>query len=770
MTIRTRLRFLIAALLGAAGLIMLFMFNAYTKIEADLVDSATANQISRNIFSLNILLHDFLATHEERPRQQWQNTYLELGSNIEHYDQSGANADEAQRLAQIRETYPLLQKLFSELARNYQDHPSAGVRAAEAILTQNLLLRSNVIVQAANQLSILSLQEIRVTKREAFARLAMAATSLLLIIALLFFTKRQIVASLRRLEAGAHAIGQDNFGHRVAISGNDEFSHLASAFNSMADHLGQTYQALASSNASLSKVLHDRSAKEQALSLMAQRLSMATKAADIGIWDWDIKADKIYWDANMYRLYGVSPTLEPLYQTWRERVHPEDIAETEAALLRTVAEKSQAERDFRIVTQQGEVRHIHSAEMVVLDAEGQSTNVIGINMDVTERKLTVDTLQRISALQRAILDSANFSIISTDTAGTIRVFNASAQRMLGYSEQEMVGQLTPAVLHAPEEVAARARVLSLELGDEIAPGFETLIAKARLGQVDENEWTYIRKDGSRFPVLLSVTALRDDTGTVYGFLGVGYDLTERKRLDRMQREFVSTVSHELRTPLTAIRGALGLIAGEVVGKLPPKAKDMTLIAMNNADRLVRLINDILDIEKIEAGKLQFHMQAVELSDLIQETVAANKAYALKYEIKVVVAASLPRIEVNGDRDRLIQVLTNLLSNACKFSPAGAEVRIDMAIQMNMVRISVKDAGHGIPENFKSQIFQKFCQADSSDTREKGGTGLGLNISRAIVEQHGGHIDFESTLQGGTCFWFSLPLKPLTTGSLVGTPA
>lgn len=239
---------------------------------------------------------------------------------------------------------------------------------------------------------------------------------------------------------------------------------------------------------------------------------------------------------------------------------------------------------------------------------------------------------------------------------------------------------------------------------------------------------------------------------------MAYDLSERKRLDRMQREFVSTVSHELRTPLTAIRGALGLVAADAVGALPQRAKDMTLIALNNCDRLARLINDILDIEKIESGKLVFEMRPVEISQLIRETVQATKAYAQKYEVSIVVARRLPQVEVIGDKDRLIQVLTNLISNACKFSAAKASVRVSLNLLEEYAQIVVEDKGRGIPVGFQSQIFEKFCQADASDTREKGGTGLGLNISRAIVEQHGGKIEFESHEGLGTRFWIKLPLK------------
>ena len=757
-TLQTRLRILISALLIASLLITLLIVNAYNKIELDLNETTTANQVARDIFALNNLLHDFLATREVRPRLQWRNTYSDLGRDIERINPEDLTPTELHWVLQIREDYPHLEKLFTALSEAYEGGESNHTAVTKQILSQSLVLRSSVIVQAANQLSILSLKEIHSTKKEVFLLLGLAAVSLLFIIGLLIVTKRQIARSLQRLQSGAQALGKGDFTHVIAVPGKDEFAHLASTFNTMASQLGGSYQKLAATNESLRVALEEREAKEQSLTLMAQRLSLATKAAEMGVWDWDVATNKLYWDANMYHLYGLPLTVQPHYDTWRAAVHPEDFAMTEASLLNTLANKSQGSREFRIFGRNGEVRYIQSSELVVLDSKGVASNVIGVNVDVTERKLTADAMQRISSLQRAILDSANFSIISTDIAGTIRIFNKCAQRMLGYSAQEMVNKVTPALIHDADEVVSRARVLSQELGYEVAPGFETFVAKVRSGKADENEWTYIRKDGSRFPVLLSVTALHNSLGEIDGFLGVAYDVSERKRLERMQREFVSIVSHELRTPLTAIRGSLGLVAADAVGILPVRAKDMMIIALNNCDRLVRLINDILDIEKIESGKMDFEMRAVEVSELIRETVEATKSYALKYDVAIVTSRNLPQLEVTGDKDRLIQVLTNLISNACKFSAAKGTVRVSLIVQNGHVQIVVEDKGRGIPESFQQQMFEKFCQADSSDTREKGGTGLGLNISRAIVEKHGGNIGFESHEGQGTRFGIMLPFR------------
>lgn len=234
------------------------------------------------------------------------------------------------------------------------------------------------------------------------------------------------------------------------------------------------------------------------------------------------------------------------------------------------------------------------------------------------------------------------------------------------------------------------------------------------------------------------------------------DITERKAIERMKSEFVSVVSHELRTPLTAIRGALGLVVGGVVGEVAAPARQMLEIAVSNSDRLVRLINDILDVEKIESGGVAFAMQPLALQPLIVQAVAANDAYAAQFCVRLAIVSTTEAV-VCADSDRLMQVLTNLISNAVKFSPPDSVATISVEQVGMSVRISVTDCGPGIPHGFRTRIFQKFAQADSSDTRQKGGTGLGLSISKAIIERCGGVIGFASEEGQGATFYFELPI-------------
>ncbi|HYD30558.1 MAG TPA: ATP-binding protein, partial [Azospirillaceae bacterium] len=366
--------------------------------------------------------------------------------------------------------------------------------------------------------------------------------------------------------------------------------------------------------------------------------------------------------------------------------------------------------------------------------------------------------RQLSALQVAMLKSANNCIIATDAFGVIQVFSPAAERMLGYTADEMVGLHTPTILHLPEELAHRARQLAEELATPITTGFEALVTRARAGLPDQAEWTYVRKDGSHFPVLLSAAAIWDEDGELLGFLGIGTDISELKEVEQLKSEFISTVSHELRTPLTAIRASLGMVASGAFGPLPDEASQLTDIALQSSERLVRLINDILDVEKIASGALKLDIRPVQLQDIVERAIIDIEGYAGRFGVTLNLIEPHPEIEVLADPDRLIQVFTNLLSNATKFSPSDGNVEIAITRpRPGWVRVAVIDHGPGIPEGFQDKVFTKFAQADASDRRSKGGTGLGLNITKSIVERLNGRVWFTTEVGGGTTFYVELPV-------------
>ena len=498
----------------------------------------------------------------------------------------------------------------------------------------------------------------------------------------------------------------------------------------------------------------------EALRESAARLNLALTASRSCMWDADLVTGRIVLDVQWSQMLGEEPhetdiSFEHLAQLVPAEEEPE-------IKLRMAATLKDDKKDYWVVHR---VRHrlghwiwVESRGRVIArDASGRALRMIGTNTDITERKKSEESLVRIGNLHRAIVEGAGHLIITTDTEGVILAFNRAAERSLGYRADELIGKFTPAVFHDPAEVVRRAQQLTAA-GQPVEPGFEVFVVGSRKHIMgDAHEWTYIRKDGTRFPVLLTVTALRDASGEIYAFLGIASDISDRVKIERMKSEFISTVSHELRTPLTSIRGSLGLIAGGVAGELPAQAKALVDIAHKNSERLILLVNDILDMEKIEAGKMEFRPKPTDLLLLLAQALDGNRAYAQQFGVTYELETSLNCATVNVDANRLLQVLANLLSNAAKFSPAGGRVVVAATSDGRHVRVAVSDCGSGIPEQFRSRIFQKFAQADSSDTRMKGGSGLGLSITKAIVEQMGGSIGFVSQPNILTTFFVDFPI-------------
>jgi len=259
--------------------------------------------------------------------------------------------------------------------------------------------------------------------------------------------------------------------------------------------------------------------------------------------------------------------------------------------------------------------------------------------------------------------------------------------------------------------------------------------------------------------LTAVCAIPKSDGTPDYFLAMIQDITDLKRVEEMKSEFVSTVSHELRTPLTSIRGSLGLLAGGVAGPLSPAVGELVVMAERNCARLIRLVNDILDTEKLDSGKMRFDLRVTDVRGLVERAVESLAGFSLGHHVPLRVSAPDRPILCSVDGDRFVQVVLNLVSNAVKFSPPQAPVDIALTQEHGAMRLEVRDRGPGIPKDFQSRIFQRFSQADSSDARQKSGTGLGLCIAKSIVERLGGTIGFHTTPGAGATFFVTLPTVP-----------
>jgi PAS domain S-box-containing protein len=361
----------------------------------------------------------------------------------------------------------------------------------------------------------------------------------------------------------------------------------------------------------------------------------------------------------------------------------------------------------------------------------------GLVTEARTRKEAQDHLARSEHRIRTIIDAVTDGIITLSPDGTVETVNRAACMMFGRAPQEITGHDLRTL------IADGSKLPPLSAG-------ETTAERGSIGAEVKGQ----RRNGTTFAMEVSFTDMRLDNEIKH--IATLRDITERKKIDRLKNEFVSTVSHELRTPLTSINGALGLIDGGLAGEIPEKASELIEVARRNGDRLVRLINDILDIEKIESGEMEINFQPLPIMDVIERAVRANGGFASQFGVEVRIKESLPGAEVYAGEDQFMQILTNLISNAVKFSPLGGAVELAVTRTDHSLRVSVTDHGPGIDTEFQPRLFGKFSQADSSDTRRPGGTGLGLNICRGLVEMHGGQIDFTTETGEGTTFYFDLP--------------
>lgn len=374
---------------------------------------------------------------------------------------------------------------------------------------------------------------------------------------------------------------------------------------------------------------------------------------------------------------------------------------------------------------------IYSGTKELFDLTG-SLNALSFKLQTQQQDLL-----KSAAHNQSILDNVADGIISLNANGNIHLFNVAASKIFGYSYAEIENQNIRVLLPRPEE------------NNDEFPANENSI------EVGVQELNAVRKNGSQFPAEITITRTNEQNENIY--ICIVRDITERQRLDRMKSEFVSTVSHELRTPLTSINGALKIIDSGSVGAVPEMVNSLIGVAIKNSQRLIILINDLLDMEKLAAGKMQLSIAPVNLIECIEQSIESNVSYAANHNVSYVFGEHPEQIMVLADVHRLAQVITNILSNAAKFSAGYPRVDVRVIIFSNMARVEIEDHGKGIPIDFQSEIFGAFAQANNGNTRVQGGSGLGLKISKALINDMRGEIGFTTEIGKGSVFWFTLPL-------------
>ncbi len=473
--------------------------------------------------------------------------------------------------------------------------------------------------------------------------------------------------------------------------------------------------------------------RDQALAQMQALVA----AAPIGIAMFDLA----------FRYSDINPVLASMNGLSREQhmgrllreVLPQAGADAVAQIMTRVVETGESvsyELPLELPSDPGNIHHYSCSDFPVRAKTGEVIAVGALVQDITKQKHAEVRIHDLLNRLTVILQYAGDAIITISDSGEIESCNDAVDKLFGYSSAELIGQpirlLTPQ-LSASDAIAAHMQMSSLRVT------------------------TGVHRAGHS--VFLEVATSKINLQAQDKFILIMRDITEREKVARLQQEFVSTVSHELRTPLTSIRGALGLIEGGVAGVLPEKARALIEMANQNTLRLTRLINDLLDVQKLESGVLMMVLADYKLPDLINQAGQANSAYALSLGVQLSIAATLPEVLVHVDQDRFQQVMANLLSNACKFSGKDGVVKVSCVMaSADRVRVLVQDSGPGIPDAFKSRIFQRFSQADGSNTKSRNGSGLGLAIAKAIITQMHGEIDYESIDGQGCCFYFELPVK------------
>ena len=424
--------------------------------------------------------------------------------------------------------------------------------------------------------------------------------------------------------------------------------------------------------------------------------------------------------------------------------------------LRLVAETGESQGRAQLIDRAGEI-HVVAFNNKLIDVDDHEPYVLAFGVDISDQVRAEEKLRALIHQSNSILESVGDGIYGLDLEGRITVINPAALQMLGYKAHEVLGHRMHDIAHSLQHEGEPAAAEDCAMLDTMR----------NLSTVRISNEIFWRKDGSSFPVEYVARPQIESSpdapaGKAIGMVVAFRDTTERRALERMKDEFISTVSHELRTPLTSLRAALGLVTGGALTNRPERQQQMLSIAVGNTDRLIRLVNDFLDIERISSGNAELHSALIGIQILFERAASLQQAAADKNNIRFEIRAN--QIEVYADPDRIQQALTNLISNAIKFSPPGGTIvltahRLSEPEGEHEARIDVHDSGRGIPEDKLESIFERFQQVDASDSRDMGGTGLGLAICRSIVAQHGGRIWATSPPGEGATFHFTLPTRP-----------
>lgn len=507
-------------------------------------------------------------------------------------------------------------------------------------------------------------------------------------------------------------------------------------------------------------IIHDltgQNAAQRALRQSKAIFDMALQGSEIGVFDVDLRTGKSDVSDTWCRIMGYEPGCNGMdtQKNFISRIHPDDLdilikADTDCFAGKT----ARSIADYRLRTKDGGWCWMRSDAVVVeRDDQGEALRLIGTQTDVSELRQNRNALEQSEKLFRQVIEHAPIGMALMDHKGNFISVNSAFSTLCGRSQEELVNGTRLADLIPSEDRKGIYTAISQLLSEQKQTVYS---AEHRILMPNgEQRWGSLN-------VSWSLDKNEDENENFY--IGQVIDITDQKNVDRMKDEFVSTVSHELRTPLTSIKGALGLLTAGKNSTLLPAQLRLIEIAKSNADRLTNIVNDILDLQKISSGEVTFNNAEFDFKDILNASVEQMSPFAVAHDSSIKVDMPDGPLTVYVDNGRTQQVLANLISNACKYSDPDSEVLVKAERLDDQLIVYVQNVGSGVPESFRSKVFKPFSQADSSDTRASGGTGLGLNITRQIVLRQGGQIGFESVPGGVTVFWFTIPIAMETVDS------
>jgi len=524
--------------------------------------------------------------------------------------------------------------------------------------------------------------------------------------------------------------------------------------------LQESERSLRNLNIALEHLVEERTAELESTShLLSQSQEKLSRSEERAMFSTLIDGTPSYIhvrDLNGRYIY-VNREYEKVFQCKREEIlgkHYSTVLPSETAALveanerQLICTKTAFQTETPIDRPDG--RHIYLVSRSPLNNErGEIIGTVGVGIDITKMKeLELNAERTLSSLKASeerwsfALEGAGEGVWDWNMVTNKVQYSKRWKEMIGFKEDEISDSL--------EEWSSRVHP------DDLPNVMTDVTANIEGKTVSfSNEHRFRQKDGTyKWIHDRGMVVERDASGCPTRMVGTHSDISERKKMDLIKSEFISTVSHELRTPLTSIRGALGLLEAGTMGDIPPKALEVLKIANKNSQRLILLVNDILDMEKLLSGKMKFSIEPIRLDTFLHQAIESNTAYAINYGVQYQLL-NFEEVTVLADSNRLLQVMTNIMSNAAKFSKNGSSVEIGYLRREQFIRVSVIDHGVGIPDEFQSQIFGAFSQANNTDSRKYGGTGLGLHISKKLMNEMGGGMGYVSKLGVGSTFWIDL---------------